>query len=227
MIACFALGMISLFSLNDLQASEKNRFERPLQVQLHALGGYSLGYHLNPLVYIGAIQTNRFTDKNQNNSSGGSTTSDINDQPGGRTTSNQLPLSQGAEIRFYPFSFDLFFGAGIINTESKVQTLSYDERARSIGSNSYNVGFDLSIEQPKYHGPMLGLGWNQNYQMGLTLTALLYVGAGSTDKPTATLSNYTQPIPAADQFILEQDFQKNAENKSDPSLFFLGVGYAF
>jgi len=219
---CLTLGMIGIFATGDLLAGAKEREDRPVEIQLNAVGGFSLGYHINSVIYIGVLQSNAMTPTESTDADN----SFNDDYSGGTKTSEHKGMSQGAEIRFYPFNFGLFIGAGTMKLNKEWDYRTYDERRRLLGDNAYSIGFDVTMDYPEYEGSMVGLGYNGSFANGFTLTGLFYVGTGAREDPTVVVSNYTGPILASDQLAVEDHFQKQAEQRP-AGMLLIGLGYAF
>ena len=202
------------------------RSERPLQVQLAVGGtgglqrGIGLGYHFDERFFAGIIHW--FPE------SGDSLTREYYTSYGqDGMTSHYISNDQKdlIELRYSPFSIirPFYISAGYFIDKGFDEHIVYDVRSRTIGSNVYVTGLDVTTHDKPVASLAFGAGINYVWSKGWSVSAgfLLALKRNQTD----ILVTATNPGIAPGD--IEAFKQQIADEHRNISLGYLAVGYNF
>ena len=202
------------------------RSERPLQVQFAVGGnggfqrGAGLGYHFDERFYAGIIHWFREAGY-------GPSRPYYNFYGQEGVTSNYSMSGQKdlIELRYSPFSFvrPFYVSAGYFIDKGNEEHIVYDVRPRTIGSNVYVTGLDVTIQDSPVSSLAFGAGINYVWQKGWSVSAgfLLGLKRNQTDVSVST----TDPSVAPGDIAA---FKQAIEDKHRSiSIGYLAVGYNF
>lgn len=209
-----------------------NRTKFPIQIQLN-LGelphnafapGINAGYHFTEWIYLGYILQFPFDIGGDDHS--------INAQAPGFNglvrSERELGIRQALLVRISPFKLGAFFSFGVLATNVDKEQLVFDKRVRTIGNNTYDTAVEIELERPNEVRPAAGLGFNQVFSNGISLTADIFFALGSIAEPRIAIRS-DSPIADSDaeqlKRIISENYTDNIHNRFH--LVQIGMGYNF
>ena len=227
----FIISIFMLFASIPAQALDKGRLDNPLQIQLNPLGGgVNMGYHLASWVYLGVVQSNPVSfgmnGMNDNeNDNGHSEDMTFYGQDGHSSTRGRLAKRQAVELRFTPWAFGAYFSLGYLKYDAENFEHTFDERERTIGSNTYTTGFTVDQENEAYESPTVGFGINHVAENGVSFGIGMIIGSNNVNS-TSTISGLDSSVTAADEASLQADIDAENGDMSGGTIH-AGIGYNF
>jgi hypothetical protein len=202
------------------------RTDRPLQLQFAVGGvvgfqrGAGLGYHFNEYLYAGIIHW--FSDAGS-----GPSRAYYNFYGQDGVTSNYGSNGQTdlIELRYSPFSFfrPLYVSAGYMIDKGHDEHIVYDVRSRTIGSNVYVTGLDVTIHDHPVSSLSFGVGINYVWLKGWSVSAGFLLGLNHNQTDVAVTA--TNPSIAPSDI---DAFKQSIEDKHrNISIGYLAAGYNF
>ncbi|OGG95477.1 MAG: hypothetical protein A2527_07120 [Candidatus Lambdaproteobacteria bacterium RIFOXYD2_FULL_50_16] len=204
---------------------EQGRKERPVQMQINIIGGGVFGYHLNDILYIGALQTNPYTTDSAQNP----------DQVTSQTVYNQDGMTReiwnqsrhaAVELRITPWPFGFYFSGGYVRTEEEYFTQTFDKRSRTIGSGTYNTGFEVDVRAPRYVSAAFGMGINHVQTNGFSW-GFGFIGGSSLRKDLKVSITGWDEAPSAEDLAEFEDYVNKTASYSGGGILVLSLGYNF
>jgi hypothetical protein len=201
------------------------RTDRPLQLQLAVGGtggiqyGVSMGYHFSNLIYGGI--THLFSG------SGESLTREYYELYGqnGMTSSSVVNGQKDTiEMRISPFSsVGLYISAAYLISKGDGDHTVYDVRTRTIGSNDYVTGLDVTVKEKPISSLAFGGGINQVLGNGISFGAG-YLLALKHNQSDVTVIATNPNISTGDIDAFKQQI---SDEHRTLSMLYLTIGYNF
>ena len=230
------LAVVSIFMLfltAPAQALDQGRIDNALQIQLNPIGGgVNLGYHFSNWFYLGVVQSNPISfgtggmhsDENNSNQDHMDNMS-FYGQYGHNSTTGHLAKRQAAEIRITPWSFGAYISFGYLKYDAESFNYGFDERARTLGQNSYTTGFSVTQNSKAYESPTIGLGINHVTKNGLSFGVGMMAGLNKVDS-TSTVSGLSSSVTAEDAALFQADIDSYNQEQFG-GMIHAGIGYNF
>lgn len=209
-----------------------NRAKFPTQIQL-SLGelphtafapGINVGYHINNLIYLGYILQPPFNTEE----GGHSVNAHAPGFDGLVSSKSELGYRQALILKLSPFQLGAFISFAVFTSDTDKEYLVFDQRVRTIGSNSYNTSVEIELERPAVVRPAIGSGFNHVFDNGISLSAEFLFAFGGIADPRISIASGV-PIAASDREALDRkisaEFTDNIHNRYH--LVQVGFGYNF
>ena len=186
--------------------------------------GLSVGYHLNELVYFGALF--QIGDEIRRDSSSFNVQNAGLD---GLVKSSETVASRAfVGVRLRPHRYSPFASLGLVYNGADVETMEFDARERAIGNGSYDGTVTIRQERPAAFRPAIGLGYSYTFDSGLELSSAW--SGWVFGRPGLSLDIHSEaPLSAADEASLRRQivdgFGSTITNKYH--IFQVGAGYTF
>lgn len=214
-------------------AADDNDLEKAWMVGLH-LGelpwqgsfkpGLSLGYHLNDLVYFGALF--QIGDEIRRDATS------FNVQNTGldgllKSSETVAPRAfVGARVR--PHRYAPFASLGVVYNGADVETMDFDARARIIGTSSYEGTLTIRQQRPAAFRPAIGVGYSYTFGSGLEVSTAWsgwIFGRPGLELDIDSESVLSSADEASLRHTINEGFGSTITNKYH--IFHIGAGYAF
>lgn len=219
LLACLMLVVAAPAALAD------SRTERPLQLQLD-LYGFSVGYHLNRVLYLGYTHQFPYTadvfDRHYN-----SEDTRIFGQDGVDDVDLHHAMRRAFELRISPWPFGLYFALGYLRMEGDAMRVDYDVRKRIVGDFFTTSGLRVNVTEDPLSSPAAGIGFNHVFDFGLSVGGGLLVATQRPDDAKVTVET-VDASPAIPEANLSQFRDEIRDDYTESRvLFHLAVGYNF
>lgn len=124
----------------------------------------TVGYHFTERVYAGVIY--QFSDEiKRDGTSFNAKSAGLE----GLTSSNErVDQRLMLQARYTPFKHGPFISTGIVYNGRDVETMHFDHRSRNIAGNEYSGDIVIQQARPAGWGAALGLGYQYNFDNGLS-----------------------------------------------------------
>lgn len=203
-----------------------SRTQRPLQVQFDT-GGLTLGYHFSERIYIGATQQPRIlTGYSYGHRYADGSEHEIYHQDNMHDVDLDFSPRTSLEARWSPWSFGLYFAAGVLATGADEQTVTYRDVPRVIGKSAYNSSsLKVNVKDQRQTALAAGVGFNHVFTSGFSLAAGFLVALRESDTPAVTVTDSSGNVSQAD---LDR-FKTKVEdaNRGPQGMLHLAIGWNF
>lgn len=211
---------------------------RPFQMQFQVSGAgrgrdrsanpavsLHLGYRFSGLMYLGLTSQTFYNDNSLLNEDEDYRYDDerVYGQEGVHKTTVRNDPRHLLEMRFFPWSFGLYFSAGLMHVGAEKVVTEFKSRPRVINENEYDTALTTTLEYQAWTGAAAGIGFQHIFRNGFSLGGGLNLGLGIRSPEVSIESEAA--IAAADLEAWQEQIETNEIRI--PVMFNIGVGYAF
>jgi hypothetical protein len=186
--------------------------------------GVQLGFQLGDEFYLG-ITTTRFYPISKEGWGRNDRDDGVYGQREEKVVKAQIGEREHVEIRYIPFSFGLYFAAGIIRQQKDYIRMEFSERNRVVGNKTYKTGLESRITYIAREVPFVGSGIQYIFNNGFVLGIGLQLEAGEKQKPEIELNATNKSVSGKDMKLWEERVEE--EKRGYPFAAFFNIGYAF
>lgn len=189
-----------------------------------AFAGIQASYQLSESLQITASLSrfNRDPDSDKENDYG---EEKMLGQKAGEIDSHDIEDTASIEVRYFPFWHGFYLSAGAARQGKEEIELSFRNRSREVGDNTYTTGLTAELEYERRIIPTFGAGYQHTFKNGLILGFGAKLGLTESQNPDVVVASTNGSVSQADL-----DYWKEQIIDHEKRYFFEGfgsIGFAF
>tara|TARA_R110002049_G_scaffold75237_1_gene193629 strand:- start:7297 stop:8010 length:714 start_codon:yes stop_codon:yes gene_type:complete len=184
----------------------------------------TFGYYFNEKVYAGLVYQIK-DEISRNSTSFNAKSAELSGLVSSSETVAQRLLLQ---LRFTPFKNGPYLSGGFVFNGKDTETMQFDERIRQIANKNYNGAIGIKQIRPAGWGLALGLGYQYNFENGLSAGFEWTPAWGQYPNPLYGFSGSSMLSTDAKNVVktkMDKGFNNSVTNMY--KVFHIGVAYRF